>query len=426
LHTDPEKGIAVSTVNNGADLNVAKYGGGLIIHTPNPSSPAWEIDIVVIRSRKEETTKDTTKETTKEKEKDQSKTKQTPKSGEKPDGHDHDANLTDTDVPQPRLSKEAKREAKSAEKDWLTTPTMLPFALPTARIMEFPYSSEVMKQKNSATISKLASQFLQSLETYRESCPRRPIIYIAHDSGGEILRVAFESHVKTYLGPRFDLEELNEPWPMMPPPPPPPPPGSLPQPYHVGRGPPPGWPVPPPPPPPSSPPVSSKLSRFLPRLITHRSTPSPPPARSRTPSPPPSPPPMSPPGDARSPTPTSPRLSPTRPSSHRSKTGTIEGQMIRTSQESYSSLRPLRLQVPMFETDSLRIVIGVVFLEYNTDREVRTGFLRKLSETGIPVQWYLNKKYRARGRLPMFPAVWLLILTNIYQANHSLGLSSNS
>jgi hypothetical protein len=88
---------------------------------------------------------------------------------------------------------------------------MLPLAMPTARIIEFSYSQDALKQRgSSATISKLVSQFLQSLELHRETCPKRPILYIAHESGGEILRVAFESHVETYLGPRYDMEKLHK------------------------------------------------------------------------------------------------------------------------------------------------------------------------------------------------------------------------
>lgn len=401
---------------------------------------------MVIRARREETAPAKEKEP---------KTKLGQKLADKPEksgpdvhahDHVHDTNPADADLPPPRLSRDLKRDARP-EKDWLTTPSMLPFALPTARIMEFPYSAEVMKQKNSATIAKLASQFLQSLEMYREPYPRRPIIYIAHESGGEILRVAFESHVKTYLGPRFDLEDVTSKFPLGPPP----------MPQFGGRrpSPPPRWPPPPgpgwrrrpspiiSPSPPGSPTLRSKLRGFLPRLITRRR--SDPSMRTRSPSPspspPPPPPPLPPPGSgpgnigletspsirrsrSRSASLTSLPRSRSRSTSRSHGRSRSRSRRIRGSED--SDERPIKLQVPMFETDSLRIVIGVVFLEYNADREIRTGFLRRLAETGIPVQWYLNKKYRTRGRLPMFSVVWLLELLWLRAlADHCKGLPQN-
>jgi hypothetical protein len=52
---DLKKGVA--TAINTADLNTTKHVGTFMVHTPNTNSN-FELDIVVIRSRKVEITKD--------------------------------------------------------------------------------------------------------------------------------------------------------------------------------------------------------------------------------------------------------------------------------------------------------------------------------------------------------------------------------
>ena len=337
-----EKGAAVIDVP--VDQNATKHTGTFTVHTPAPH-PLFELDIVVIRSRTA---------------KDASKPKQEPQAGDKPDG----ASPRGPEPQVRRSSKEGRREGRHGgptglppmENDWLTTASMLPSAMPTARIMEFYFPPEaVIKQKGSTTISHLANQFLEALERHRESCPKRPIIYIVHDNGGEILRVAFESHVETYLGPRYEMERLKD--------------------FRASDGPPPS------PPPPGSPVDVRNSLGPLPPLSSPRYYP-----------PPPSPPPPPPPD--RYPFPHHPPgWNPPPPPPRRESEG---------SERSWGSL-----QVPIFHTDSLRIVIGVIFLEYNPERETRTGFLRTLAERGVPVRWFIGKRHRGRTRLPMFPEVIL-------------------
>ncbi|KAI9736601.1 MAG: hypothetical protein M1834_000805 [Cirrosporium novae-zelandiae] len=71
-------------------------------------------------------------------------------------------------------------------RDWL------PQQVSNARILTYGYDSRLLKNKSKCTIEQLASKFLEALKTSRgsESERQRPIIFIAHDLGGLLVKSA--------------------------------------------------------------------------------------------------------------------------------------------------------------------------------------------------------------------------------------------
>lgn len=73
--------------------------------------------------------------------------------------------------------------------NWLSDTTMLPEALPKARIMTYNYESywfgdNAVKQ----TVSKVANKMLLALRDKREECRDRPIIFLGHCFGGLVIQ----------------------------------------------------------------------------------------------------------------------------------------------------------------------------------------------------------------------------------------------
>ncbi|OTA55630.1 hypothetical protein K449DRAFT_376402 [Hypoxylon sp. EC38] len=81
---------------------------------------------------------------------------------------------------------------KENQVNWLKNETMLPAALPKARIMAFGYASYwfgngAVKQ----TLDGASTKLLQALSHVRTGCPYRPIIFIGHCFGGLIIQQAY-------------------------------------------------------------------------------------------------------------------------------------------------------------------------------------------------------------------------------------------
>lgn len=72
---------------------------------------------------------------------------------------------------------------------WLKDPTMLPGALPKARIMAYNYVSywhgeKAVKQK----VGTVAGKLLNALDGKRSTCAQRPILFIGHCFGGLVIQ----------------------------------------------------------------------------------------------------------------------------------------------------------------------------------------------------------------------------------------------
>ncbi|OHW95943.1 hypothetical protein CSPAE12_05519 [Colletotrichum incanum] len=81
---------------------------------------------------------------------------------------------------------------KKTQVNWLSDQKMLPSSLPTARIMVFGYNSIWFgKDAVRQSLDSLANKLLRELMRKREACPQRPIIFIAHCSGGLIIQRAY-------------------------------------------------------------------------------------------------------------------------------------------------------------------------------------------------------------------------------------------
>lgn len=72
--------------------------------------------------------------------------------------------------------------------NWLNDETMLPHVVPTARIMRYGYHSAWFGDEKLFTSPReISSELLQALKEERASCPRRPLIVIAHSFGGLVV-----------------------------------------------------------------------------------------------------------------------------------------------------------------------------------------------------------------------------------------------
>jgi hypothetical protein len=100
-------------------------------------------------------------------------------------------------------------ELQPVGQNWLNNPQMLKSAMPTARTMEFAYTQEGSKPQN---FPKAAADLLEVLSTHRTSCPKRPILFIAHRAGGVILQKALvlDRAPEVGLRPRFEEYEFPD------------------------------------------------------------------------------------------------------------------------------------------------------------------------------------------------------------------------
>ncbi|KAI2603697.1 hypothetical protein GGR54DRAFT_644549 [Hypoxylon sp. NC1633] len=85
---------------------------------------------------------------------------------------------------------------RESKVNWLSDPTMLPAALPKARIMTYNYASHwfgdnAVKQ----SLSGVANKLLHSLADEREECMNRPIIIIGHCFGGLVAQEVYNAAV---------------------------------------------------------------------------------------------------------------------------------------------------------------------------------------------------------------------------------------
>jgi hypothetical protein len=67
---------------------------------------------------------------------------------------------------------------------------MLPYWLPTARIMHVTYAWERFDKSdtNRQWLPLFARELLRSVMAKRQSCPKRPVIFIGHSLGGLIIK----------------------------------------------------------------------------------------------------------------------------------------------------------------------------------------------------------------------------------------------
>ncbi|CCA77543.1 hypothetical protein PIIN_11520 [Serendipita indica DSM 11827] len=67
---------------------------------------------------------------------------------------------------------------------------LLPSDFPNARILSYGYDADTYSRECVSTqaIGRHAEGFINALSRRRKACPRRPIIFIAHDIGGIILK----------------------------------------------------------------------------------------------------------------------------------------------------------------------------------------------------------------------------------------------
>ncbi|KAH8589025.1 hypothetical protein B0O99DRAFT_726237, partial [Bisporella sp. PMI_857] len=82
---------------------------------------------------------------------------------------------------------------KEKKVNWLNEPTMLPAALPKARIMTFGYVSywfgdDAVRQ----SVNGIAGKMLQALCHERAECGFRPIVFIGHCMGGLVIQQAYK------------------------------------------------------------------------------------------------------------------------------------------------------------------------------------------------------------------------------------------
>jgi hypothetical protein len=231
---DQEKDqVTVTTATNADDANAAKgpnnatpddntaaanvpketfVSGAFILHTPEPRAdlPNYELDIMVLRNQKAESSKIASR-TRHHGPGHHGKIKEP--SGLR-DKLDHvDGNPGDNSSPLVRFFREGDPKDQGEEemfgisqpvdKNWLTNPQMLKAAIPTARIMEPAYTQVGSKTQN---IPKVAVDLLEALSIHRASCPKRPIMFIAHRTGGGILQRAFvlDRAAEELLRPRFE------------------------------------------------------------------------------------------------------------------------------------------------------------------------------------------------------------------------------
>ncbi|WPG99120.1 Hypothetical protein R9X50_00193100 [Acrodontium crateriforme] len=91
---------------------------------------------------------------------------------------------------------------------WLTHKYGLPDLFPTARIMRFGYdldwneSSKVVRR-----IHDLGARLFQDLMEKRESCYRRPLVFIAHGYGGLVVLKALMEYMR-YVGQDRDIQRI--------------------------------------------------------------------------------------------------------------------------------------------------------------------------------------------------------------------------
>ncbi|XXG99884.1 NAD-dependent isocitrate dehydrogenase [Hypoxylon texense] len=76
--------------------------------------------------------------------------------------------------------------------NWLSDPTMLPNALPKARIMTFSYESYWFGENAiRQSLAGVATKLLRAFSEEREDCLHRPIIFIGHCFGGLVIQEAY-------------------------------------------------------------------------------------------------------------------------------------------------------------------------------------------------------------------------------------------
>ncbi|KAI1780338.1 hypothetical protein F4818DRAFT_435546 [Hypoxylon cercidicola] len=85
---------------------------------------------------------------------------------------------------------------RETQVNWLSHPTMLPAALPKARIMAYNYASHWFGENAvKQTLSGVAKKLLHSLNDERENCMDRPIIFIGHCFGGLVAQEVYNQAI---------------------------------------------------------------------------------------------------------------------------------------------------------------------------------------------------------------------------------------
>ncbi|XDG03867.1 hypothetical protein ABKA04_003482 [Annulohypoxylon sp. FPYF3050] len=83
-------------------------------------------------------------------------------------------------------------EDRESKVNWLTDDSMLPAALPTARIMAYNYASHWFgEHATKQSLHEVANKLLNSLVDERERCPDRQIILIGHCFGGLVAQEVY-------------------------------------------------------------------------------------------------------------------------------------------------------------------------------------------------------------------------------------------
>ncbi|KAI1453137.1 hypothetical protein F4805DRAFT_387349 [Annulohypoxylon moriforme] len=82
--------------------------------------------------------------------------------------------------------------SKESNVNWLSHKTMLPDAIPNARIMAFGYASNWFGDGAvKLTLDGVARELLMALGSARDGCKHRPIVFIGHCFGGLVIQQAY-------------------------------------------------------------------------------------------------------------------------------------------------------------------------------------------------------------------------------------------
>lgn len=90
----------------------------------------------------------------------------------------------------PGIGAAASQPWLDGQVNWLKDDTMLPYWLPTARIMQASYDWECLDQGNPIQnwLPLLARELLRTVLAKRRTCSTRPLIFIGHSFGGLIIK----------------------------------------------------------------------------------------------------------------------------------------------------------------------------------------------------------------------------------------------